>query len=251
MVFIERKIPGVMLGHSDYTHHTSEDTPDKVDPVELERSELIAAATMLYLSDLTAEQAIDLVSLATANGARRIGSAARRANRLMSAAGTQWHDVENTVSRTVEWEREVVSSVLHFNEDQAARTAVAASQVQMAKQEEHLLDVLKARARGMGMSLAGRGITRDRRIPVRLTRGPLNSGLPESRLSGEDALWYRSSEFDLTGSERFELVNFVDGTRSVSSIRDALSAEFRPIPVEVVGHYLEDLVKVGVIGWKQ
>jgi hypothetical protein len=53
MMFIDRKIPGIMFSHSpDYTHHTSEDTPDKVDPVELERSEIIAAATILYLSDL-------------------------------------------------------------------------------------------------------------------------------------------------------------------------------------------------------
>ena len=84
MMFIDRKIPGMMFGHSpDYTHHTSEDTPDKVDPVELERSEIIATATMLYLSDLTEEEAVDLVYLVGANAAGRLGAAARRARQVL------------------------------------------------------------------------------------------------------------------------------------------------------------------------
>ena len=53
MMFIDLDIPGVMFSHSpDYTHHTSENTPDKVDPVELERCEIIATAAMFYLSNL-------------------------------------------------------------------------------------------------------------------------------------------------------------------------------------------------------
>jgi len=37
----------------------------------------------------------------------------------------------------------------------------------------------------------------------------------------------------------------------VSDIRDALSAEFAPVQTGSVAHYLEDLVKVGVVKWKQ
>jgi hypothetical protein len=49
---------------------------------------------------------------------------------------------------------------------------------------------------------------------------------------------------------RFELVNFIDGRRTVSEIRDALAAEFGPVPLEAVGRYLEDLVTVGVVRWR-
>ncbi|MFQ5570669.1 MAG: DUF4910 domain-containing protein, partial [Rhodothermales bacterium] len=87
MMFIDRKIPGVMFSHApDYTHHTSEDTPDKVDPVELERSELIATGAALYLANLTEAQALDLVHLAAANASGRLGQAARRAHQWLSAA---------------------------------------------------------------------------------------------------------------------------------------------------------------------
>ncbi len=258
MMFIDRKIPGVMIGHSDYTHHTSEDTPDKVDPVELERSEIIAAATTLYLSDLTAEQAVDLVYLTGASGARRLGGAARRARRQHltgwggETAVRSWFEVENAVSRTAGWEREAVSSVLHFNRAATVERAVEAVQRQLKEQEESILATLRAEAATTGIELdAGATRQTDERVPVRLTRGPLDFALPESRLPAAEAAWYASREFDLTGDERFELVNFIDGTRSVSDIRDALSAQFGPIQTQVVARYLSDLIRVGVVSWRQ
>jgi hypothetical protein len=77
----------------------------------------------------------------------------------------------------------------------------------------------------------------------------LDFGLPESRLTPDAAAWYSSRDFTLNGNERFELVNFIDGERSVIEIRDALSAEFRPVLLEVVARYVDDLVQVGVVGW--
>ena len=54
----------------------------------------------------------------------------------------------------------------------------------------------------------------------------------------------------LGGDERFELVNFIDGKRTVSEIRNALSAEYTPVGINIVAHYLDDLVKVKVVKWK-
>jgi hypothetical protein len=90
----------------------------------------------------------------------------------------------------------------------------------------------------------------DSRIPIRLTRGPLDFDLPESKLSEAAVAWYKSEEFTLAGNRRFELVNFIDGERTVSDIRNAMSAEFGPIKTSVISRYLEDLVEVGVMKWK-
>jgi hypothetical protein len=87
-------------------------------------------------------------------------------------------------------------------------------------------------------------------VPVRLTRGPLDFGLPESRLSPEAAAWYRTEGNALNGNVRFELVNFVDGQRTVSHIRNAVSAEYGPISEQIVIRYFDDLVRVGVLKWK-
>ncbi|KPK82444.1 MAG: hypothetical protein AMS25_02365 [Gemmatimonas sp. SM23_52] len=255
MMFIDRKIPGMMIGHSDYTHHTSEDTPDKVDPVELERAELIATTALLYLSDLSELEALDLVYLVGANGAERLGAAARRARRLLLAAvednpNRAWFEALNTVRHAAEWERETVSSVLHFSETAAVRSAVRAVQDCVGQQEESLVASLEREAGTLGARRAERGEAVDRRIPVRLTRGPLDFGLPASRLPEADAQWYSSPEFTLGGNARFELVDFIDGTRSVTQIRDVISAEYRPVSIMVVARYLDDLARVGVVGWK-
>ena len=90
----------------------------------------------------------------------------------------------------------------------------------------------------------------DKRIPVRLTRGPLGSGLPDSKLSKERLEWYQSKNIMLSGNLRFELLNFMDGKNSVSDIRNALSAEFIPVDIEVVSRFIDDLVSVGLAKWK-
>ena len=260
VVLIDRKIPGIMLGHSDYTHHTSEDTPDKVDPVELERSEILTAATMLFLSDMTADQAVDLVYLAAANSAERLGAAARRARDLLKSAsersngareGTTWFEVENTMSLMGDWERDAVGSVLQFNNDDRVGNVVQTIRRQLEQQEETLLSALRAEATALGVSTRARAAdAEDSRVPTRLTRGPLGSGLPASQLPAADAAWYSSPENTLSGNMPFELVNFIDGTRTVTQIRNALSAEFGPVSTESVSHYVNDLVRVGVAEWK-
>ncbi len=85
---------------------------------------------------------------------------------------------------------------------------------------------------------------------VRTSRGPLAFDLPGSKLSKADGGWYSSDQFSLSSEERFELVNFVDGKMTATDIRNALSAQFRPIRQREVSRYLDDLVKVGVLAWK-
>ena len=89
----------------------------------------------------------------------------------------------------------------------------------------------------------------DARVAIRVTRGPLDFRLPESKLKG--GTWYASKDFPFNGDERFELVNFIDGKFTVTVIRNALSAEFSPVPLAAVVRYMEDLASVGVIRWKK
>jgi aminopeptidase YwaD len=256
MNFIDRRIPGVMFSHDpDYTHHTSEDTPDKVDPVELERCEIIAAGAALYLSDLTPAQGVELVDLVSAAGASRLGDAARRARRRMLAASgharaAAFFEARNVVIHAAREEREATASVLTYQGAAPVRAAVTAAQARLSQQEAALLESLRAEARGAGLALTERGAAADTRVPVRLTRGPLDFGLPASKLPEADAAWYGTRENTLSGDARFELANFIDGRRTVSEIRDALSAEFVPVSTAVVARYLGDLVKVGVVRWK-
>jgi hypothetical protein len=256
MMLIDRKIPSMMIGHSDYTHHTSEDTPDKVDPVELERSEIIATAALLYLSDLSEAEALDLVYLVGANSAARLGTAARRARRGLVASDrpgyTDFFEARSTVTHAGTQERAAVSSVLSFHHSERVSAAVEAVNERLYAQEVAMVAALRGEIElpSRGVAPAERTEEEDRRVPVRSTRGPLDFGLPASELSAEDAAWYSTAEFTLGGSARFELVNFIDGERTVTQIRDALAAEFGPVSIAEVARYLDDLATVGAIEWK-
>ncbi len=258
MMFIDRKISGIMIGHGDYTHHTSEDTPDKVDPVELERSEIIAAAAMLYLASLDPDEALDLTYLTSANSAGRLGDALRRATAQLEKAtngtvATAWSEGQNILDHALQRESATIGSILDFNNHTSVKTNVNKMQQELHRQHQYYTMLLHDAANSQGAAAKTPPVLNDKpdkRIPVRTTRGPLDFDLPESKLSEEEKAWYAKSEFRLSGTVRFELVNFIDGEKTVTDIRNALSAEFDPVDLKVVSHYLDDLVKVGVMKWK-
>ena len=49
----------------------------------------------------------------------------------------------------------------------------------------------------------------------------------------------------------YEILNFVDGARTVSEIRDAVSAEFEPLELGAVAEYLDLLAKAGAVSFKR
>jgi aminopeptidase YwaD len=260
-MFIERKIPGMMLGHSpDHTHHTSEDTPDKVDPVELERSEILATAAFWYLANLTEHQGVELAYLAGAKASERLGETARVGAREIlgsppaAAAGQVLAEALNRLEHHEEWAREAVWDILNFNDAPAVAAAVETQAQALRMQSAFLRESLLRLPAEMGGEAVGSAPpldrARDDRVPARLTRGPLAGGLPASLVSAERAAWYTSPHNPLRGNYPFELVNFMDGERSVTSIRDALSAQFGPVPTEAVARFVEDMVEGGLARWK-
>ena len=255
MMFIDRKIPGNMIVHGpDYTHHTSDDTPDKVDPVELQRSEMIASGTVYYLSNLADDQAADLLNLSSANGAKRMGDAARSAAQIVqNAEGNQLpdalHEALVTINETGRVVSQTLSTVSWYNTGKGSQKAHQEFQNRLAEDLKLLSDRVRrlAAARNGGKSVVIPAGSADKRIPVRLTRGPLDFGLPESRLTPEDAA---SGSYQVNGDLRFEAVNFIDGKRTVSDIETALVGEFGRRSFKGLSRFMEDLVKVGVVRWK-
>ena len=75
--------------------------------------------------------------------------------------------------------------------------------------------------------IRGRG-GEDRRVPSRTATGPLPKPEPPTAFL----------KFPNVDVVIYELGNFIDGKRSISDIRDAVSAEFAPIALPVVGRLL-------------
>ncbi|HEX9794933.1 MAG TPA: DUF4910 domain-containing protein [Planctomycetota bacterium] len=258
MMLIDRKIPAVMFSHDpDYTHHTSEDTPDKVDPVQLERCELIAAGTIWYLSMLSLNDSLvdgrrsleGLARMVAGDGMRRIAADGRVAHNEVRdyPIGVDIRDGRLKMDHALAQELAALDSIRTFVTKTEYLDRALLPQLREGLIAAHRTQI--AAGRGI-LPNAWEDTDGDARVPRRLTRGPLDFGLPESGIDAARAAWYASAENPFGAEMRFELVNFVDGARSVQGIRDALSSEFRSLPLEAVARYCEDLVAAGVMEWR-
>jgi len=67
------------------------------------------------------------------------------------------------------------------------------------------------------------------------------AGVSTPKLLSYEGLWGAGEEY------AYEVLNFADGKRNAQEIRDAVSAEYGPVPLEMVVEYLMALEKIGVI----
>jgi len=67
------------------------------------------------------------------------------------------------------------------------------------------------------------------------------AGAATPKLFGYEGLWGGGEEY------AYEVLNFADGKRNAQEIRDAVSAEYGPVPLEMVVEYLRTLEKIGVV----
>jgi hypothetical protein len=85
----------------------------------------------------------------------------------------------------------------------------------------------------------GRG-GEDRRVATRVGQGPLPTPEPPTALL----------KFTNVGDIIFELGNLIDGKRSISDVRDILSAEFGAQSLPVISDYFDRLAKAGALTLK-
>src|SRR5262249_2002503 len=136
--------------------------------------------------------------------------------------------------------------------DQAAR--VERLSVALAESGRSLLELFLSPEETNRLARAGFHVApTDSRVPVRnpVVKGPLapdGDWVVEKagRTTGPIAV----SRLARSGDVTYEIVNFVDGTRTISEIRDAVSAEFEPVELSAVAEYLDLLVKAGAMTYK-
>jgi hypothetical protein len=251
------RIPAMMLGHwPDYTHHTTEDTPDKVDPVELERAELIATAAFCYLANLSEEQSLDVTNLVASNAqSRLVGDTQRAVSWLLRAPEgdleNTYHDAKRVVDFAVIREQNTLESALTFAPFPLTRKLIETWTQGLQGQAELQRRTLQAifYQRAARFPFPRRSSPEEEStaamLPTRLTRGPLAAGLPQLQLPESDRLWYSTAE--ARSLNKYLLVNLIDGKRSILDLRNHLSATTQPVSLSAVERYIRDLAKVGLV----
>jgi len=249
--------------------HTDHDTLQQIDPTKLRRVALLGAASGYVYATLDAERSRSLLPFFTSRSEIRLAQlfeqAQQRVNDPKLAPDTAWYEARNLMKQGLTREAATVRSLLEFS---ASTNQTAATEKTLDDQVatfDAWIDT-EAKARGVQGSEPKATWAAEpaaKKIPVRIGDfGPLtyqNDNVLRARLGPErvDKIKLLNSEAtpllnvqDTSELYAYEIVNFIDGKRTVGEIRDAVSAEYGPLPVDLVNDYLEACQEAGIIRWK-
>jgi len=250
--------------------HTDHDSLDQIDATKLRRVALLGAASGYVYASVTAPQLPTLLPFLTAQAEARLAQTFESAQQLVNdpqlEVGVAWYEARNLVNQTLRRESATIHSVVEFTGASAEADADGTKELrEQATNFQNWLDrQAKLRgAKGTAPSASWSGDSDAKRVPTRIGEfGPLtyqNDNVLLARLGKE-----RYAKIKLINSEAtpmlnvrdqselyaYEIVNFINGNRTVGEIRDAVSAEYGPLPVNLVANYLEACAEAGVVQWK-
>lgn len=222
-------VPATMLGHwPDWTHHTNEDSVDKVDSTTLLRTGVLATAAALWTANADEADVGKLLTLMKSKALARIGA---RGDRL-----------------AVEREQAALCSLTRLADSPRLKAAIddAAGKILRAATEMGWI---------MGPPVA-KPKGNEGRVPYRTYRGPLADSYGSQWFRDHlGAKYLRWEELkSRVGEERFECVvyetgNFANSERTIAGIEERVLAEYPGTPAGVVGQIVEQLVDAGLMGY--
>jgi hypothetical protein len=244
-------IPSIYLrDHPDIYIHTTGDLTDNIEPTKIKRSAFIAAASGYYLATMP-DRGAALLRLSYANALGRLAEDGRRAAAMASAG--QPAEAANIVAHAVGREQRRLQTFPSFS----LPTTPTASIESLGA----LADRLRTTGAAMTQAIVGLsvpavsrgGSPSDARVPVRnpTVKGPLApAGDWLAEKAGRGAASIAITRVPRSDDVTYEIVNFIDGTRSIGDIRNAVSAEFEPVALAAVAEYIELLAKAGAVTFK-
>ena len=269
------RIPAIYLRDwPDVFIHTNNDSPANIDATKIKRSTFIAAASGYFLARSGARDAARLADEVFVRALARVPKERDRA-RAVEASGipNAVDEARNIISRSFEYDAETLASVLMLAPgDKALETKIEGLVEQLSGMWLLLTGVLSEQRKGKRIIFTlepkeepkeskprnakeasrPRSVTMDYgRIPTRRVTGPMS-------IYYYDYVADRASADDLKFAEKissrpngdivmYEILNLVDGKRSIQTIRDYIAASYGLVPIEDVSDYLRLLEKIGVI----
>ncbi|MCP4713016.1 MAG: DUF4910 domain-containing protein [Planctomycetes bacterium] len=244
----------------DHYYHTSGDKPEICDPTQLKRTSFLGAASVVYLADDSPDLARRLAGEVYTRAKSRIALETKRAFDLINlSSDNDLHDNHKEAINIIHqlYKRELAGLLTvkdYSHRDQAVDEYVDALLQQVAAQKQvsaHDISVfynVTCRERDLTpqrISLTAAEQKAQTITPVRNPelKGPLSSNFLEDKLNGDNSLPINNMDSRIT----YEILNFIDGKNTILDIRNAVSAEFEPVPVEWVIEYIKLLSQAGVV----
>jgi len=234
-------IPTIYLNDwPDRYIHTNFDTAANIDPTKLKRVAFIGAASGYFLARGTHGVSDSLYAQIFSASIDRDSQASHRAENLSP------EEIEEATRQNWNY----TSNVAHSTESFFGITDEQASFMSESLTMYPWREMLKAAE--PKPTASGVGLGKFRRNPA--PNGPLAvfgydyfadhskaAGVATPKLLTYEGLWGGGEEY------AYEVLNFADGKRNAQEIRDAVSAEYGPVPLEMVEEYLKALAKIGVV----
>lgn len=250
--------------------HTDHDTLEQIDATKLRRVALLGAASGYVYAGITTQQLPRLLPFLTSRTEARLAKSFGTAQQLVDNpqvdAGIAWYEARNLVVQALQRETATLHSLVEFTNGTAEADMDGAKA--LAEEAIGFQQWLEAQARFRGAKgeapVAPWATDPDaKRVPARAAEfGPLtyqNDDVLRARLgkeryskiklinSGASQLLNAQDQSELYA---YEIVNFVNGTRNLGEIRDAVSAEYGPLPLSLVVDYLTACSEAGIVKWK-
>ena len=219
-------IPAIYLNDwPDRYIHTNFDTAANIDPTKLKRAAFIGAASGYFLAGLNQK-----------NGAKIVLSSEFRAARLLLEVGRRSHELdrpEQTILNQVfnQYAKDAEGSVNGFLAGGIAKSAGAQQNTNTQGRVGGPIYARASQPRGP-LAVFGYDYFADHAKAA---------GVAEPKLLSYEGLWGSGEEY------AYEVLNFADGKRNAQEIRDAVSAEYGPVPLDLVLEYLKALEKIGLV----
>jgi aminopeptidase YwaD len=249
--------------------HTDHDALQQIDPTKLRRVALLGAAAGYVYANLDEERSQALLPFYTAQAEMRLAQIFQQAQPLVEDPkldpGAAWYEARNLLRQGLRRELATLSSLLNFAGSNPHDPAYEKALTDQAATFSTWIEG-QARARGAQGSdpkPVWVGQASAQKIPIRIGDfGPLtyqNDDVLKAQLGPQRVAKIRLlnseatpllNEQDQSELYAYEIVNFVDGKRSVGEIRDAVSAEYGPLPLDLVDDYLNACQEAGLIQWK-
>jgi hypothetical protein len=275
------RIPTIYLRDwPDVFIHTNNDKPENIDATKMKRSAFIAGASGYFLARAGAREASRLADEVFFRAMAQLPKDRARAASLEAMGGEiGLEESRNIIVRSLERDAETLGSTLNLApNDRNLESKVEGLVEQLSgawllltgqiteqkkgnrviftiepkEQVKDIKDKDKSKPKNPKEAARPRAVGFDaNRIPARRVKGPMN-------VYYYDYLAAHAGPEDLRVVERinakpkgdillYEILNLVDGRRSMQAIRDYLTAAYGVISIEEVADYLRLLEKVGVV----
>jgi aminopeptidase YwaD len=239
-------IPAIYMNDwPDRYIHTNFDTAANIDTTKLKRAAFIGAASGYFLAgSTTIQNATDRALPPESTFAE--GRFLRAEMQIRRCQSLSEHECARTMIRFGSYETGVLTSISHYS---------AVPRLESEAKNGQLLALRQALYGDFGgVTVPGTADSLLKFLRKPEPKGPLAvfgydyfadhakaAGVATPKLMSYEGLWGSGEEY------AYEVLNFADGKRNAQEIRDAVSAEYGPVPLEMVVEYLRALEKIGVV----